>query len=96
MANSGVVTGVQCLALTATHVPQEQAKPQLEETVLPSDVDMQLGKRNWVERSQQRVTLNQLGLLAQPSHWCRAELCLPLPAVAVYTGPAPENTGELS
>lgn len=77
MGYSGVVTGVLCQALTATHAPWEQVQPQLEETVLPSDVDVQLGKRNWAEQSQQRVTLNQLGLLAQPSHWCRAEPCLP-------------------
>lgn len=65
-----MVTGVLCLALTAAHAPQEQARPQLEETVLASDVDVQLGKRNWAERAQQPVTLSQLGLLAQPSHRC--------------------------
>lgn len=77
MDNSRVVAGVLCLTLTATYAPQEQTRSQLEETVLPSDVDMQLGRRNWAERSQQRVTLNHLELLAQPSHWCRAEPCLP-------------------
>lgn len=74
MDNSRVVTGVLCLVSTAAYAPQEQAWLQLEETVLPSDVGMQQRKRNWAERSQRRVTLNQLGLLA---HWCRNEPCLP-------------------
>lgn len=74
------------LSSLATHAPQEQ-----EETIFPSDVDVWLGKRNWLHGLGMQHH-HHPGLLAQPSHQHGAEPPTPLaPAMAVYTGPILEN-----